>query len=276
MNIETTSLFTPPLPPIPEVDPGLFRFFGAVRRNGLQIWPRSAYEQDFVVNGGFGRKRFLLNAPKAIHRVLVENPSNYARTPASIRILRPITGNGLLLSEGEDGRHQRRTIAPALAPRTMPVLMRHMAGAAQETIARLTAMTERGETVDLLSAMQMLAFEIAARSMFSLEIHRHGAALRRMITQFAIRLGRPYFFDLMMPVTIPTLHDLLRMRFRRRWIALRIVVSPSAAIACTPDSHITAVNAKSLPLIRGPACCVMTIIPPAPAPTCRVPDCTTR
>jgi hypothetical protein len=88
----------------------------------LQIWPRRAYEQDVVVNSGFGRKRFLLNSPKAIHRVLVENASNYARTPATIRILGPITGNGLLLSEGEEWRHQRRTIAPALAPRVMPML----------------------------------------------------------------------------------------------------------------------------------------------------------
>ena len=88
---------------------------------------------------GFGRKRFLFNAPKAIHRVLVENTANYARTPATIRILGPIVGNGLLLSKGEDWRHQRRTIAPALPPRVMPMLTRHVASAAQETIARLAA-----------------------------------------------------------------------------------------------------------------------------------------
>jgi unspecific monooxygenase len=191
-----------------------------VRSNGLQIWPRRAYEQDVLVNSGFGRKRFLLNSPKAIHRVLVENPSNYARTPATIRILRPITGDGLLLSEGEDWRHQRRIVAPALAPRVMPILVRHIADAARETIARLATTAEDGEPVDLLSVMQLLALEIAARSMFSLEMHRHGAALRRMIAQFAQSLGRPYFFDLVLPAAIPTLRDLKRLRFRRLWIAL--------------------------------------------------------
>jgi unspecific monooxygenase len=74
--------------------------------------------------------------------------------------------------------------------------------------------------VDLLSVMQLLALEIAARSMFSLEMHRHGAALRRMIAQFAQNLGRPYFFDLVLPATIPTPRDLRRLLFRRRWIAL--------------------------------------------------------
>ena len=73
----------------------------------------------------------LLNAPDAIHRVLVDNPGNYRRSPASIRILRPITGNGLLLSEGEAWRLQRRTIAPALAPRVMPMLARHIVGVAR-------------------------------------------------------------------------------------------------------------------------------------------------
>ena len=63
---------------------------------------------------------------------------NYRRSPASIRILRPITGKGLLLSEGEDWRHQRRTIAPALAPRNLPMLARHIVTCAQEAVAALT------------------------------------------------------------------------------------------------------------------------------------------
>ena len=41
-----------------------------------------------------------------------------------------------------------------------------------------------------------------------------------MITQFALRLGRPYFFDLMLPERFVTLRDLARRRFRSRWIAL--------------------------------------------------------
>jgi unspecific monooxygenase len=56
----------------------------------------------------------LINTPEAIHRVLVENAGNYRRTSASIRILRPIAGDGVLLSEGESWRHQRRTVAPSM------------------------------------------------------------------------------------------------------------------------------------------------------------------
>jgi cytochrome P450 len=164
-----------------------------------------------------GRKRFVLNSPDAIHHLLVDNIANYRRTSATIRILRPIIGDGLFLAEGEEWRHQRRTIAPALAPRVMPMLARHVVGAAGETIARLTTTTD---PVDILATTQFLALEIAARSMFSLEMQQYGAALRRQIGSYAQNLARPYLLDLVLPVTIPTLRDLARARFRAGWLRL--------------------------------------------------------
>ena len=219
MNVHAIPHFVPPRPTAPDVDLGWYRFLVAARTNALLIWPKAAYEEDVLVGSALGRTRMLLNAPDAIHRVLVENTANYCRTSATIRILRPIVGKGLFLSEGEDWRHQRRTVAPALAPRVVPMLARHVARATDETIARLDAGGGR-EPVDILAAVQFLALEIAARSMFSLEMGRYGAALRRLTTQFAARLGRPYFLDLMLPAAIPTLRDLARMRFRARWVAL--------------------------------------------------------
>jgi cytochrome P450 len=72
----------------------------------------------------------------------------------------------------------------------------------------------------MLATVQFLALEIAARSMFSLEMSRYGAALRKLTTEFAGRLGRPYFLDLMLPIAFPTPRDFVRARFRKRWIAL--------------------------------------------------------
>src|ERR1700719_3608057 len=219
MNVHAPPFFIPPRPAAPAEELGLYRFLVAVRTNALQIWSKSAYEEDVLVGSAFGRTRLLINAPDAIHRVLVENTANYCRTSATIRILRPIVGKGLLLSEGEDWRHQRRTIAPAMAPRVVPMMARHVAMATEETITRIAPVAARGP-VDILATVQFLALEIAARSMFSLEMRQYGAGLRRLITRFAARLGRPYFLDLMLPAAIPTLRDLARMRFRSHWVAL--------------------------------------------------------
>ena len=58
--------------------------------------------------------------PDAVRHVLVENAGNLQRSRASIRTIRPMVGDGLLLSEGEGyWSLQRRTIAPALARRVL-------------------------------------------------------------------------------------------------------------------------------------------------------------
>jgi cytochrome P450 len=190
----------------------------ALRNNALLAFPPEAFEEEVVVRSFFGRQQIILNRPAAIHRILVENPENYRRTPATMRILRPLLGNGLLLSEGEDWKLQRRTVAPAFAPRTMPLLARHVARAAEATVTRLAGSAE--PWVDLLAAMQSLALEIAGTSMFSLAMERYRPELRDLIAGYTKGLGRPTLLDFLLPLAIPSPRDLARRRVRRRWVAL--------------------------------------------------------
>ncbi len=218
MDAVTSNLSIPPHPPIPTRELPLFPFLRAVRTNALTMWTERAYQDDVLIRRFLGRTNMLINSPDAIQRVLVDNYVNYRRSPASIRILRPITGNGLLLSEGEDWRHQRRTIAPALAPRSLPMLARHIVACAEEALVQLRA--QASTQIDLLSAMQYLALEIAGRSMFSLEMRQNGAAMRRLLEEYGRNYARPHLFDLVLPPSIPTVRDLGRRRFQRRWMAL--------------------------------------------------------
>ncbi len=210
--------FRPSVPSAPEIPLSLRGFLRAVRTNALTMWPASAYRQDMSVSTFFGRMNVLLNTPDAIHHVLVGEPGNYRRSPASIRILRPITGEGLLLSEGDDWKLQRRTIAPALAPRVMPMLAQHIASATERAIARLHQQV--GEPIDLLATMQTLALDIAGRSMFSLEMDMYGAPMRRMLTEYAGRYSKPHLLDMLLPASIRSPRDFGRMRFKRRWMGL--------------------------------------------------------
>ncbi len=218
MDTIATTRFTPPTPPRPSAPLPMRAFLRAVRTNALTIWPVSAYQQPVTIRRFMGRNMLLLAQPDAVHHILVENPGNYRRTPASIRILRPITGQGLLLSEGESWKLQRRTIAPALAPRVLPTLSPHIATATAEALAILDA--QAGAPVDLLAALQNLALDIAGRTMFSLEMRAHGAAMRRMLAEFAVDYARPNLFDMLFPVSVPTLRDLGRRRFQARWMGL--------------------------------------------------------
>src|SRR5665213_3103019 len=141
-------LFVPPVPVPPPAPLSMRSFLRALRQNALTTWPEAAYRDDVLVRRFFGRENVLLNAPDAIHHVLVDNHANYRRSPASIRILRPITGHGLLLSTGDAWRLQRRTIAPALGPRVIPLLSRHIMASANEALDGLDQ-----PQIDLLTFM---------------------------------------------------------------------------------------------------------------------------
>ncbi|MBV8131058.1 MAG: cytochrome P450 [Alphaproteobacteria bacterium] len=189
-----------------------------MRENALLAFPPEAFEEDVVCRSFFGRRQIILNRPAGIQHILIDNPENYRRTPATMRMLRPLLGNGLLLSQGEDWKYQRRTVAPAFASRTMPLLAGHVARAAQATVTKLAGCS--AQPADLLTAMQSLALEIAGTSMFSLAMDRYRPELRDLITRYTAGLGRPSLLDFLLPLAIPSPRDLLRRRVRRQWVAL--------------------------------------------------------
>ena len=205
----------PPSPPRASETMGVFGRMAAMRRSAIETWGQRAYEEDIVQGRFFGHSSFILNTPDAIRHVLVDNYENYTRTPAGIRVLRPVLGEGLLIAEGRAWKHQRRTLAPAFTPRAVTPLVPHMIAATDETIAKLQKSC--GEPVDLREAMQRMTLEIAGRTMFSFEMGRHGAALRDFVMEYGERLARPHFLDLLLPLGWPSPQDFARARFRKRW-----------------------------------------------------------
>lgn len=213
----TRPRLVPPHPPrAPDNMSALGRFL-AIRKNVLGNWGQRAYEEDIVQGRFFGRGSFILNTPDTIRHVLVDNYENYERTPASLRVLRPILGQGLLIAEGRAWKHQRRTLAPAFTPRAVMPLVPHMVAATDETIAKLKAASNA--PVDLRQAMQRMTLEIAGRTMFSFGMDRHGAALREFVMEYGDTLARPHFLDLVLPPDWPSPQDFSRARFRKRWTA---------------------------------------------------------
>jgi cytochrome P450 len=208
----------PLVPPSPPRAPDTMTAFGrmmAMRDSAIGTWGQRAYEEDIVQGRFFGRSSFILNTPDAIRHVLVDNYENYVRTPAAIRVLRPVLGEGLLIAEGRAWKYQRRTLAPAFTPRAVTPLVPHMIAATDETIAKLLAAS--GGPVDLRGAMQRVTLEIAGRTMFSFGMDRHGAALRDFVMEYGQRLARPHFLDLLLPLGWPSPQDFSRARFRKRW-----------------------------------------------------------
>jgi unspecific monooxygenase len=187
----------------------------AMRRSPISTWGQRAYEDDIVRGRFFSRSSFILNTPDAIRHVLVDNYENYTRTPAGIRVLRPMLGQGVLIAEGRAWKHQRRTLAPAFTPRAVTSLVPHMVAVTDETIAKLR--TVGSAPIDLRETMQRMTLEIAGRTMFSFGMDRHGPVLRDFVMEYGERLAHPHFLDMLLPLGWPSPQDFSRARFRKRW-----------------------------------------------------------
>jgi len=210
----------PLVPPAPPRAPDTMTAFGrmrAMRNSPIETWGRRAYEDDIIQGRFFGHSSFILNAPDAIRHVLVDNYENYTRTPAGIRVLRPMLGEGLLIAEGRAWKHQRRTLAPAFTPRAVMTLVPTMVAVTDETVTKLKAASNG--PVDLREVMQRMTLEIAGRTMFSFGMDRHGAALRDFVMEYGETLARPHMLDLLLPLGWPSPQDFKRARFRKRWTA---------------------------------------------------------
>jgi unspecific monooxygenase len=207
------SPLVPPSPPRRTMN--LFRRMAAMRKNAIDTWGPRSYEEEVIQTGFFGRNSFIVNAPDAIRHVLVDNYENYVRTPAAIRVLKPMLGDGLLIAEGRTWKHQRRTLAPAFTPRAVNMLVPHMIAATDAAIAKLQAACSA--PVNLREAMQRMTLEIAGRTMFSFGMDRYGAALRDFVMEYGTRLARPHVLDLLLPLSWPSPQDISRSFFRKRW-----------------------------------------------------------
>lgn len=190
----------------------------ALGGDALSAFPREAFEEEVVIHRFLGRSPLILNRADAIRHVLIENAANYRRPAPTVRVLRPMFGRGLFLASGEEWRRQRRTVAPAFAPRAVGILAQHVAAAAERLCADLAA--REGRPIDLVPVLQRLALDIIGSAVFSLEMARYGAAMRGLILSYGRRLGRPSLFDYLLPLSAPSPRDLARRRFRRRWTAL--------------------------------------------------------
>jgi cytochrome P450 len=207
-----------PMPPMAPDQIGGLRVLLGLRRNGYGAFPSRCLNEPLVSFRVAGRTLVLTAWPDAIRHIMITQAEDYARLPFGRRVLGPIVGRGLLVSEGETWRAQRRAMAPAFTPRNVPILTRHIIRSTEATCERLERSC--GGPIDLLHEMQALSLEIAATSLFSLEASTFGPHLQRMTTQYMQTIGRLYLTDVLLPDRVPTFNRIRRALFRRRWTRL--------------------------------------------------------
>ena len=191
-----------------------------VRRDPIRLFVDSFRRYGDVVRFRFGPMvAHLISAPAGVNHVLAENHRNYGKQTRGYRNLRYVLGNGLLTSEGDLWKRQRRIAQPAFHRQRIAGFGATMARTAREAAQSLSA--RRGQTIDLHHEMMRLTLRIVSETLLGSDptdaADEVGAALSFLLSLANARSTR--ILDL--PPLIPTREN---RRFRRSLAALDAVV----------------------------------------------------
>jgi len=157
----------------------------------------------------FGPLRvYQLNHPDLVRQVLFEQPEKFHKPRLVRRAFRPIAGNGLLTSDGDLWKQQRKLIQPAFHHRQLAtyadVMVRH-------TLRRIDSFAE-GDVRDIASEMTKLTLDIVVSSLFGSELPQEargiGDSMNAVRDAAAYRVNRP----LHLPSWVPTRRHLREKR----------------------------------------------------------------
>lgn len=159
---------TKPLPPTPK-EHWLFGSAYYFAKDSIPFLQEHCpkYNGIFRVTSRF-EKVMIVYHPDYIRHVLQDNNRNYVKS-FGYEVLKMLLGNGLLTSEGERWKKQRRLIQPAFSRERLVSLHGTMTECISEAIADLDKKAGTG-IINIQKDMMALALNIVARSLFSSDV----------------------------------------------------------------------------------------------------------
>ena len=163
-----------------------------MRTDQLSTLVPELFGRNMIYNRILFLHSFLINKPEYIEHVLLTNHANYSKSQFLRRMLGPVLGDGLLTSEGELWRRQRRIAAPAFHNKRIAGFVDTFAACTQATLARWRTLPQ---PFDVTAEMMALTLDIIARTMFSTDVRGEVEAVRRLmeivVTHAPQRAGSP-------------------------------------------------------------------------------------
>jgi cytochrome P450 len=186
------------LPPGPKGLP-IFGNFFEPKGDSVAYFTKCVREYgDTVFLRFLGVPMCFVNRPDYIESILVTQSGNFEKSK-DYRALRRVLGNGLLTSEGEFWRRQRKLVQPAFHQGRIAAYAEVMV----EYTERMLATWTDGQTLDIRKATMRLTLDIVAKTLFdpnvSHEAEDVGAALQTLLAKFM----RQAAFAFLLPSSFP-------------------------------------------------------------------------
>jgi cytochrome P450 len=158
---------------------GPIQILRALFGNRVHMLEKLGSRIPYVGRAQFGRLGVVLvNAPELVPEVLIDHAEDYQKGPLLRIISRPLLGDGLLTSEGEQHRERRKLVAPAFAHERVS---RYAAVMAERAHAAQAAWSD-GQRMDMAQEMMRLTLDIVGRTLFDVELLGNADSLGRDIT----------------------------------------------------------------------------------------------
>ena len=114
---------------------------------------------------------YIINNPEDIKRVMLSNHRNYTKGNGMDRV-KLLLGNGIMTSEGDFWRRQRRMMQPSFHRRVIDQFAGLIGEVNDKYAERWAAAAARGEPVNISSDSSELTLEIVLRSIFGTDLAR--------------------------------------------------------------------------------------------------------
>ncbi|WP_224450609.1 cytochrome P450 [Haloprofundus salilacus] len=168
------------LPPGPDGLPVVGSAVASIR-GGLDFSERMAREYGDIVHWEEPRGHvYQLNHPDDIEHVLVQNNQRYEKGEGFQKVLGPLLGNGILNSEGEEWRRNRRLVQPSFHPDRIQVY----AGMMTDLTATMLEAWDDGETFSIHDEMMELTLRIVTKALFGVDIDEYVDEIESAINAF--------------------------------------------------------------------------------------------
>ncbi|HEY6330470.1 MAG TPA: cytochrome P450 [Blastocatellia bacterium] len=186
--VQTATDIAPP-GPVSRMPGGSLILF---RRNPIRFLMDAARDYGDIARIKIGPQEiFLVNNPDDIRDILVTNSRNFVKS-RGLEVAKRFLGEGLLTSEGDFHRRQRRLIQPAFHKQRVEAYAKVMTDCA----LRMSDRWRDGENLDMAGEMNRVTLAIVAKTLFDADVESEASEIRGALTgimhTFSFTLTLPF------------------------------------------------------------------------------------
>lgn len=204
MSTETVPVKPLSTPPSPKEKHWLFGSGYILRDRAHTVIPDLVKKYGEIISLSLPFTRIVIAAkPEYARYVLLDNNKNYRKSLA-YDMIKLLLGNGLLTSEGDFWRKQRRLAQPAFHKQKLADLTAMMVRKAQGEVERIKPKAESGEYFDVAPDMTNLTLDIISEAIFSNGVDDKAELVSQQITLLNQMATEKLNAPIRLPASIPT------------------------------------------------------------------------